>query len=64
MNWDAIIVAVIVAIPPLIVALRTHRAVNSRMDELLRISKENAAAKATMIERAAVAKREEEEGTG
>lgn len=55
-NWEIIILAVIAVVPSTLAALaayrqasKTHSAVNSRMDELLRVTREQA----TLVERAA-----------
>lgn len=60
MNWDLLAAACIAAFPPTLVAFlgymqsrQTHLAVNSRMDELLRIAKRESAAQATLDEKAA-----------
>lgn len=58
MNWDAIIIAAITSVPPTLVAAaaylqasRTHKAVNSRMTELLEITKAAASSSATLAEK-------------
>ncbi len=60
MNWDAIIIACVTAVPPTLVALaafiqamKTHKAVNSRMDELLNVARQAAHSQGTLEEKAA-----------
>lgn len=58
MNFEVIIIAVIAAVPPTVVAYaavlsyrKTHDLVNSRMTELLEITRQLATSKATAAER-------------
>jgi len=60
MGWETVVLAAITAIPPSIVAAaafyqakKTHEAVNSRMTELLEISRKQAADDATLREKRA-----------
>lgn len=60
MDWAPIVLAAIAALPPTLVALaayvqaiRTHTAVNSRMTELLEITKRQATDAATLAEKKA-----------
>lgn len=66
-NWQIVLLAVITATPPTIVALgafvqakETHEAVNSRMTELLLITKKAATDAATLAEQAAEQRRQGE----
>lgn len=59
MNWETVIIAGFVALPPTIIAIagliqaaRTHKAVNSRMTELLEITRKQAGDEATLAEKA------------
>ncbi len=59
-DWQTVIIAAIAAIPgaligaaALIQAIRTHKAVNSRMDTLLKLATDKATAEATVAERGA-----------
>ncbi len=59
-DWQIVVIAGIAALPPtllalatLVTALRTHKAVNSKMTELLEATKRQAAAEATLDEKAA-----------
>jgi len=61
-DWSVVILAFLAAIPPSLVALaalvqaiRTHKAVNSRMTELLEVTKRAAAGDAVAEERKEVA---------
>lgn len=63
-DWQTIIIAGIAATPgalagtaAVIVSIRTHRAVNSRMDTLLKIATDKATAEATVAEKRAEAGR-------
>lgn len=65
-NWNVILVAVIAAIPPSIVGLaaynkadQTHQLVNSRMTELLELTRKAAKDEATLAEKKAQTVREE-----
>lgn len=60
LDWNTIIIAAIASLPATIVAWRTHKAVNSRMDTILKIATEGAAAQATVDEKAAQQGREAE----
>lgn len=60
MNWDLIIPAFLIAVPPTIAAIagliqaaKTHKAVNSRMTELLELTRRQAGDEATLAEKAA-----------
>jgi len=50
-DWTTVIVAAIATLPGIIFSIRTHKAVNSRMSELLEITRQNAASSATLAER-------------
>jgi hypothetical protein len=59
-NWTVVLVAVLAAMPPTLIALaglvqavRTHDLVNSRVTELVELEKRKAAVDATKIEQAA-----------
>ena len=65
MNWDTIIISGIVAIPPTIAAVaalhkatQTHDIVNSRMTEMLALTKKAATDAATLAEKGAQTIRE------
>lgn len=60
MEWEPIVAAVIVAAPAAYIAWRTHKAVNSRMTEMLELARRMAAAEATLAERLAEKLREEQ----
>ena len=60
LDWDAIIIAMITAAPPTLVAglaiwqaLKTHGIVNHKMDTLLETVRKESAAQATLDEKAA-----------
>lgn len=60
MNWENIILALLASLPPTLVAIAafrrqgtTHDLVNSRMTELLEVTRTNAANKATLVEKKA-----------
>jgi len=62
--WHEIVVAVVVAVPPtvaasaaLVQAYKTHKAVNSRITQLLELTKEAATHAATLAEKNAEALR-------
>ena len=68
-RFDIILIAVIAATPPTIVATaslikatQTHDLVNSRMTELLEITKAEATSKATLAEKLAERQREDHKG--
>lgn len=59
-DWQTVIIASIAAVPPTIAACaafiqawKTHKSVNSRMDELLKAATEAATAEATVAEKSA-----------
>lgn len=60
MNWDAIITglpATLVAVATLIQSIRTHRVVNSRMTEMIGVTKTASKAEGVVEEKAAEADR-------
>ena len=64
MNWDAIILAIITGLPATLVAaatliqsIRTHKAVNSRMTEMIDLTKTSSKAEGVVEEKAAEADR-------
>lgn len=66
-DWQVVIIAAIAATPgalagcaALVVSLRTHNAVNSRMDTLLKLATDKATAEATVAEKSAEAGRKVE----
>lgn len=68
LNWTIIIAAAIAVLPPTILAIaslykasETHNLVNSRMTELLEITKKAATADATLKEKAAEKVRQDSE---
>jgi low affinity Fe/Cu permease len=67
-NWETIIVSVIAATPATIAAmasfvqsLRTYKAVNGRMDELLALTRRAAGDEATLVEKKAERGRQQED---
>lgn len=59
-DWQTVIIAGIAAVPPTLMAsaalwqaIKTHKSVNSRMDELLKAATEAARAEATIAEKSA-----------
>jgi len=59
-DWNIVIAALIASLPATITAFaalvqawKTHKSVNSRMDEMLKLTRDEAAATATVVEKEA-----------